>query len=127
MRIDAKSHIPIFQQIADQTRSAIRRGSFRSGEMLPSLRSLAVEIQVNPNTVQRAYELLEREGIVYSRKGVGVFVADQSEISSNTAEKAALDRFSKTISQCYKAGLQAERIRAVFELAMSDAVRQRQL
>ncbi|MCA9126885.1 MAG: GntR family transcriptional regulator [Planctomycetales bacterium] len=127
MRIDAKSHIPIFQQIADQTRSAIRRGSLRAGEMLPSLRSLAVEIQVNPNTVQRAYELLEREGAVYSRKGVGVFVSDKPGVLNEANEQAALMRLSKSISHCYKAGLKAERIRAIFEQAMDDAVRQRQL
>ncbi len=72
MLIDPKSSIPIFRQIADQLRQSIDAGVFKAGEMLPSLRTMAVDIKVNPNTVQRAYEALEREGVVETRRGIGI-------------------------------------------------------
>ncbi len=75
MIIDPKSHVPIYKQIAAQILDAIDAGVYRADEMLPSLRALAADIRVNPNTVQRAYDELEREGMVYSKRGVGLFVA----------------------------------------------------
>ena len=74
MGVDANSHVPIFMQVAGHIRQAVSARVYRVGEALPSLRQLATELGVNPNTVQRAYELLEREGLVVSRRGVGLFV-----------------------------------------------------
>ncbi len=81
MIIDPKSHVPIYRQIVEQVRSAIDAGVYRPGEALPSLRALAVEIRVNPNTVQRAYEELDRQGVIESRRGLGVFgvLAEESQ------------------------------------------------
>ena len=73
MKIDPRSHVPIYLQIADGIRAAVAAGLYLPGEALPSLRNLAIEVQVNPNTVQRAYDELEREGLVYSRRGKGLF------------------------------------------------------
>ena len=77
MKIDPRSHVPIYLQIAEEVRAAVAAGLFRPGEALPSLRALALEIQVNPNTVQRAYDGLEREGLIYSQRGRGLFVAER--------------------------------------------------
>ncbi len=123
MRIDPKSSVPIFQQIADQTRSAIRRGVLRPGERLPSLRALAVEIQVNPNTVQRAYERLEREGVVQSRKGTGVFVSEHAPGQAHISELSATRSFEKAIRSSLENGLPPDRIRTLFEAAMHSEVR----
>ena len=71
MQLNPKSHVPIYQQIVDGIRSSIAAGIFRPGEILPSVRVLAVDAQVNPNTVQRAYEELERQGVIESRRGRG--------------------------------------------------------
>ena len=62
MSVDPNNPIPIYQQIADNIRRSIAAGVYRPGEMIPSLRVLALELTVNPNTVQRAFETLEREG-----------------------------------------------------------------
>ena len=124
MRIDPKSSVPIFRQIADQTRTSIRRGVLRPGELLPSLRALAIEIQVNPNTVQRAYELLEREGVVESRKGIGVFVSQLDSEATAESEHDARQRFAKVVRRCLKANLSPERIRAMFEQGLHDELRQ---
>ena len=65
---------PIYQQIVDEVRRAVALGTVELDEALPSVRALAVELRVNPNTVQQAYRELERAGVVYSRRGQGTFV-----------------------------------------------------
>lgn len=118
MQIDAKSPIPVFQQIADQLRSRIRRGVHKPGEMLPSLRALAIEIRVNPNTVQRAYELLEREGAVRSRRGVGMFVATAPSPADGDHEQRLQRRLESAISIAIRKGIAPSRIRTLFESAL---------
>ncbi|MBX9791077.1 MAG: GntR family transcriptional regulator [Pirellulales bacterium] len=66
---------PIYQQLAEQVRAAVARGRLRPDERLPSVRELSQLLVVNPNTVARAYTELERDGVLYTRPGLGVFVA----------------------------------------------------
>lgn len=122
--IDPKSQVPIFQQIAAHLRKQIGDGVYQAGESLPSLRVMAVDIRVNPNTVQRAYELLEREGIVESRRGVGVFVKTSDRRRQTRQERSARRWFAKTIQQAIDEGLSPDRIRHIFDHAMEDFVRE---
>ena len=124
MLIDPKSHMPIFQQIATHLRKRIQDGVYRSGEALPSLRAMAVDIQVNPNTVQRAYEVLEREGVVESRRGVGMFVSRIDRRRQSRDEKRVGRELTATIRSAIDAGLAPERIRQVFDQAMAEFVRE---
>jgi GntR family transcriptional regulator len=73
--INTSSRLPIYQQLAQQIREAIARGELRPDAGLPSVRQLSRELVVNPNTVARAYTELEREGLLVSQAGRGVFVA----------------------------------------------------
>lgn len=73
--LSENSGVPIYRQIQDQIRFGIASGLLRSGEQLPTVRALAVELSVNPNTVIKAYTELEREGIVTTEQGTGTFVA----------------------------------------------------
>lgn len=120
MLIDPKSSIPIFRQIADQLRQSIEDGVYKSGEILPSLRQFAVEIKVNPNTIQRVYETLEREGIVETRRGVGVFVAHSSREKLNASQKKLKRSLDGLIAESVKGGLTPDKIRQTFELAMRE-------
>src|SRR5271163_3742078 len=86
--VDTSSRQPIYQQLAQQVREAIARGDMQPEARLPAVRQLSQEIVVNPNTVARAYTELEREGLVVSRPGLGVFVAQPR----NDLTKAARDR-----------------------------------
>ncbi|MFN0052344.1 MAG: GntR family transcriptional regulator [Planctomycetales bacterium] len=114
--IDPKSHVPIFRQIADQMRAAIDAGVFQPEEALPSLRTLAVEIRVNPNTVQRAYDELEREGVIESRRGVGVFAVDRRRLlAQGRAEKRLSARLSNAVATGLAAGVRPARMRELFE------------
>ena len=73
--IDTASSVPVYEQIVDRLRYAIAAGRYAPGEQLPSVRQLAVDLLVNPNTVAKAYRELEREGLTFSRRGLGVFVS----------------------------------------------------
>ncbi len=73
--LNDRSGVPIYRQIQDQIRFGIASGLLRPGEQLPTVRALAVELSVNPNTVIRAYNELERDGILASEQGTGTFVA----------------------------------------------------
>jgi GntR family transcriptional regulator len=68
--------VPIYQQLTEQICSGIARGRLSPNERLPSVREMSQTLVVNPNTVARAYTELEREGVLYTRPGMGVFVAD---------------------------------------------------
>ena len=72
---------PIFEQIADAVQAALARGELGPGDKLPSARALAEELRVNPNTVIRAFELLEQRGITETRRGLGTFVREDVDLS----------------------------------------------
>jgi GntR family transcriptional regulator len=74
MRLDTRSGVPIYRQIQDQIRLGIASGRLLPGEQLPTVRALAVELSVNPNTIIKAYSELEREGVLTSEQGSGTFV-----------------------------------------------------
>ncbi len=74
--INLKSGVPIFEQIKEEFKHQILLGVWSPGEQLPSVRTLASELGINPNTIQRAYTELEREGVTYTVAGKGCFVED---------------------------------------------------
>ncbi|MDD6719551.1 MAG: GntR family transcriptional regulator [Lactobacillus sp.] len=78
--IDYLDSRPIYEQIADKYKSLILTGVLQANEQLPSVRKLAMELSTNPNTVQKAYALLEREGYLYSVKGRGNFVRENDAL-----------------------------------------------
>lgn len=80
--INTGSNTPIYKQITDQVRLAVTNGRLAVGEQLPSVRTLAEDLVVNPNTVARAYTDLIREGLLESRAGRGVFITHKRKIYS---------------------------------------------
>ena len=124
MKVNPRSHVPIYLQIAEEVRAAIAAEIYRPGEPLPSLRVMAIDIQVNPNTVQRAYDALEREGLIYSQRGKGLFVTEQGAASAQTHARQTVQRaFKEGIRTGRAAGMNAEQMRDVFNTAI-DGVAQ---
>ena len=122
MSIDPSSAVPIYQQIAAYIRRAVSAGVYRPGEPVPSLRALALELTVNPNTVQRAYEELEREGLIQARKGLGMFVTEEGAASARLKSEAAVRAsFREGIQAAQGARLSLEHIRAAFDAALEEA------
>src|SRR4051812_47988147 len=117
-RIEPDSHVPVYLQIVEILRSAIAAGVYRPGEALPSLRVLATDLKVNPNTVQRAYDEMFRQGLIKSHRGVGMFVASRGDRSARgRAEESALAAFVTAATAAAHAGLTPDRIRELFDAA----------
>jgi GntR family transcriptional regulator len=120
MQIQPDSHVPVYLQIVEHVRSAIAAGVYRAGESLPSLRVLAAELRVNPNTVQRAYDEMCRQGLVKSHRGLGMFVAERGARSALArAEESTAAAFRHAVAAARAAGLDSERIMVLFEEAMA--------
>lgn len=96
--IDVQSKDPIFEQIKKQINRFIKLGVLKPDDRLPSVRSLALELGINPNTVAKAYQELEAEGIVYTLTKKGVFIANV-DISS-VDKKVLMDTFTKVVNEC---------------------------
>ena len=81
---------PIYRQLATQIREGVARGRLRAGERLPSVRELSRTLVVNPNTIARAYTELERDGVLHTRQGLGVYVAEPSNDLTKAARRKKL-------------------------------------
>ena len=92
IQIATGSSVPIYRQIMDGLRQAIAGGGLALGDQLPSVRSLAERLLLNPNTVARAYGELAREGIIESRQGRGVFVARRRQVYTKAERTRRLER-----------------------------------
>ncbi len=86
--ISSASDIPIYRQIIQHIRRAVVQGQLDTGEQLPTVRALAEALVVNPNTVARSYQELIRDGLLESRSGVGVFVAEKRRQIFSESERA---------------------------------------
>jgi GntR family transcriptional regulator len=111
---------PIYLQIMEEVRRAIALGLVEADEPLPSVRQLATDLRINPNTVQQAYRELERDGLVYARRGRGTFVA---ELRSTKRERQVLARevAERAVRDAYGRGLTVEElVEAVRRLAETE-------
>jgi GntR family transcriptional regulator len=86
IQLDLKSGVPFYRQIIDQVKSAIATGLLEPGDRLPTVRQLAVNLSVNPNTVSRAYTELELTGLVETQMGSGTFVG-QKKVEQDDLER----------------------------------------
>ena len=102
--LDYQDRRPIYEQVTEKFRTLIYQGVLPPGERLPSVRQMAKELSINPNTIQRAYMTLEQEGLIYPVKGKGNFVADISSIQRKSREDF-LKEFRQIISKGRKLGL----------------------
>lgn len=115
--IDTASRLPIYQQLAQQIREGIARGELQPEERLPSVRQLSQELVVNPNTIARSFTELEREGILVSRPGLGIFVAQpRSELTKTARDRRLLESLDRWLTEAVHLGYSAaEVIRLVSE------------
>src|ERR1700690_4371456 len=85
-RLDMKSGVPVYRQIIDQVHGARASGAVRPGDQLPTVRQLAVDLAINPNTVVRAYRELELTGALTTHQGTGTFITN-TKVEQTTAER----------------------------------------
>ena len=116
IRVDATSFVPIYEQIKQGIARLVATGRLKAGEPLPSIRDLAAEIIVNPNTVARAYRELEQDGVIATQKGRGSVVAERARPDAERDLKAHLGRvMDGAIAEARKFDLGDEAVRGLFE------------
>lgn len=107
--IDLTSRIPIYEQIYQKIVNLIINGTLAENDQLPSVRSLAKSTGVNPNTVSKAYQELERNGVIYSVPGRGSFVSAQNY---DEFRKKVLTDFDSTVNDAFEKGISPEDLKA---------------
>lgn len=107
--LDYQNRRPLYEQVEEKFRNLILIGALEPGSRMPSVRQLAIELSINPNTIQRAYMQLEQEGLIYPVKGKGNFIADSEEVRK--ISKASYTEELKTLIRKGKAmGMEAEEL-----------------
>ena len=107
--IDYNDKRPIYEQVADKMQTLIVNGVLEPDSKLPSVRSLAVELSINPNTIQRAYSEMERSGFIYSVKGRGNFVRADENLKEKQQEKTLGD-LKKQLTICRDQCISREKV-----------------
>ncbi|MDR1955670.1 MAG: GntR family transcriptional regulator [Treponema sp.] len=97
--LDAASGVPVYRQIIQQIEYAILSGRIQTGDRLPTIRSLAVTLKINPNTIAKAYGELEIRGIVSTQVGSGTYISDQKPLRGGGAEDPAEDPRKRKIEE----------------------------
>ena len=121
IRVDPSSSVPVFLQIVQEVKSVIARGGYVPDEMIPSVRQMAAQILVNPNTVARAYRELERDKVIYTRRGLGVFVTANAPQTCNVDRRRDIYSLLKQIAtQAGRAGISEDEVRDTLERVMGD-------
>jgi GntR family transcriptional regulator len=109
--ISTASRAPIYQQLAQQIREAIARGELQPEASLPSVRQLSRELVVNPNTVARAYTELEREGLLVSRPGRGVYVAQpRNDLTRAARDRRLIEPLDRWLTEAVHLGYSADEV-----------------
>ncbi|NAS11131.1 GntR family transcriptional regulator [Poritiphilus flavus] len=110
-RLDPKTGIPFYRQIIDQIKFGIASGNLKTGEQLPTVRSLAVELKVNLNTIAKAYKELEIQNILETHQGTGTFINENKvKISAREKEEKLKDICSEFSSIAYSYGFSVDDI-----------------
>ena len=111
IRISNDDGTPIYQQVVSQVRLLIASGRLNEGDQLPTVRGLAEQLLVNPNTVARAYRELEAAGVVKSRRGAGVFVAETgSPLSRREKNRILNDRIDGLLAEASQLGFDVDAV-----------------
>jgi GntR family transcriptional regulator len=120
IRIDPQSPRPLFEQVCFAVKEAVARGELQAGDRLPSVRELAQELAINPNTVVRAYELLERDGVVVRRQGAGCFITGRPSNLNGRARRQQLDQLvQRTVTEAFHLGFEADDVRTAVDDALA--------
>lgn len=120
--LDFDSDVPVHEQIAQRVKFAIGRGAFAPGAQLPSVRGLARDLLVNPNTVVRVYRRLETEGLIYTRRGKGVFVQDAAADRCQGDGEALVRRALRdAVELAGRAGIRGKELERLWKAAKEEA------
>jgi len=115
-QVSTTSQTPIYRQLAGQIRRGVALGKLAVGEQLPSVRELSRQLVVNPNTIARAYLELERDSVVHTRQGIGVFIAQpQSDVQKAARKKLLLDKLDELLTDAVYLGFTQQEVAELVE------------
>ena len=124
--IDPASGTPIYRQIGEQVRQAVASGVLRAGDRLPSVRDLALELAVNPNTIAKAYQELERDGVIETPRGKGSYVAEPTQTATAAERLRQLgDVVDRLVAEAYRLQVGPEQALALVRERLVEAERRR--
>jgi len=119
IHVDTLSPEPIFEQIAYQVRTAVARGDLRHGDKLQSVRELAKTAGVNPNTVVKAYDVLQRDGIIVRKQGAGCFVTESASGLKETERRRQLRELTeRLVTDAFHLGFEPGQVRDELNAAL---------
>ena len=113
--VDPRSGVPIYLQLIEQVKRGVVLGTLAAGEQLPTVKALALELTVNPNTVARAYRDLEHDGVIETSPGRGSFVRANGTASRELREDVAGPAFDDAVRVAKGIGLGRDAVRRLFE------------
>ena len=122
--LDHRDSRPLYEQVAERLRELMFKDVLPQDAQLPSVRSLATELSINPNTIQRAYMELERQGYIYSIKGKGSFVADNSRMRMGMRREWE-SHFASAVEEGIRIGVAAEEMKELIELTCREHTAER--
>ena len=118
-RVDPAGAEPLFAQIVASVKEAVATGRLAPGERLPSVRDLARELVINPNTIAKAYETLEAQGVTLSRHGAGTFVAEtRTVVAADEQRRRLREGLSSLLTDAVHLGIGEADLRREFEAAL---------
>jgi GntR family transcriptional regulator len=121
IRLDPRSTEPLFEQVVFAVKTAVAKGTAAPGERLPSVRELARELAINPNTVVRAYEALERDGVVVRRQGSGCFVSDRgSDLAHAEKRRQLADLLRRAATEAFHLGFRPEDVQKALSQCLDE-------
>jgi GntR family transcriptional regulator len=120
LTVDPRSGVPIYLQIVEQIKRSVALGVLQTGEQLPTVKQLAIDLTVNPNTVARAYRDLEREQVIETAPGRGSFVRDSGVAESpKVAAEIGADALNVALREAKSVGLGRDQVRKLFDAALA--------
>ncbi|MDL2233988.1 GntR family transcriptional regulator [Ruminococcaceae bacterium OttesenSCG-928-L11] len=114
IKLDLQSRLPIYEQLKARISELVLTGVLKPDDQLPSVRTFARELGINPNTVQKAYQELERDNIVYSVAGRGSYISSNSDLTDQLQEQQ-LDAIRQTVRQAKNASVPKDKVLHVVE------------
>ena len=116
--VDPRSGVPIYLQLIEQVKRGVALGTLATGEQLPTVKALALELTVNPNTVARAYRDLERDGVIETSPGRGSFVKLNGMVTTELRSDVAGPAFDNAVRAAKGLGMNGADVRDLFERAL---------
>ena len=122
MKWQFSSDAPIYAQLIDQIKLRIISGFYRAGDRLPSVRDMASEASVNPNTMQRALAELERDGLVYTQRTSGRFITEDTELIRQAKDSLAMEQIKEFFQKMNALGYDTAQTIALVEAAAKEVI-----